>query len=191
MTTKQSFAIYLKTGYDVRGLNLSNEEVSKLFELSVSDAIEVVKSLGGIFKKEVSTEEKPKQSFKEFEQIIAEAREAGLDAVNEMIQKKQIVPMIVTQHSNMLDDNSPVKKEWYVADGVCGFAWINVRPATSRFAKWLKSQNIGSTDSYYGGITIWISEFGQSMQKKETYARAYAEVLRKHGFKAHMMSRMD
>lgn len=79
-----------------------------------------------------------------------------------------------------------------VADGVCGFAWVVLRPATSRFARWA-SANRGARKEYGGGLCLtWVSEFGQSMTRKEAYARAFAEVLRRElNLNVHAHSRMD
>jgi len=109
-----------------------------------------------------------------FEYIYAEARAAGLAA------GKAAVPpvMVVQERASALDDESPVKKEWTVPEGPCGFAWVNVRPGNSKFANWLKKNGLARSDSYAGGVTIWVSEFGQSMVRKEAYARALAESLR-------------
>jgi hypothetical protein len=81
----------------------------------------------------------------------------------------------------------------------CGFAWVNVKPGTSRFARYAKALNTNArhlssgwrADSYYGGITLWVSDYGQNMQQKEAYTNAYAEVLRRHGIAATSNSRMD
>lgn len=99
----------------------------------------------------------------DFQTIYDLAHAAGMAAVN----KLKVVPMVVQQHQNVMDDNSPVTKKWYVADGVCGFAWVNVKPGNSAFANWLKVKKLASRDSYYGGVSIWISDFNQSMQKKK------------------------
>ena len=40
-------------------------------------------------------------------------------------------------------------------------------PARGKFVNWLKKANIGRKDNYYGGYTIWVSEFGQSVTRKE------------------------
>jgi len=91
-----------------------------------------------------------------------------------------------------MNDNSPVVREYPpVMGGVCGFAWINIKPANSRFANYLRSRGIGRTDDYYGGLTIWIGDYGQSMEKKEAYARAAAAVLYDAGIAASAHSRMD
>ena len=76
----------------------------------------------------------------------------------------------------------------------CGFAWVDVRVerTNSREAKALES--IGFRKSYRPKtMTLWdpAQHRGQSMDCKEQGAQAYAEVLRAHGFRAHMGSRAD
>ena len=39
-------------------------------------------------------------------------------------------------------------------------------------------------DSYYGGVCIWISQFGQSVDLKYAYANAMAKVFRDAGIEA-------
>ena len=120
------------------------------------------------------------------EAIHNEAHEAGLKAGNETYVR----PMVVTQRENPFDRNSKIVYQETVADGVCGFAWIKIKPARGKFVAWLKSQNIGDT-SYSGGYDIWVSHFNQSFTRKEEYARAYAHVLGKHGITAIPQSRLD
>lgn len=122
-----------------------------------------------------------------FQEIADQAHQVGLKA----LQACSPTPMVVQQHTNMLDDSSPVKKQWYVSDGVCGFAWINIKPATSQFVRFLKSVGIGSKDSYYGGWTIWVHEGNQSYEKKMAYARAYAKALQDAGINAYASGRLD
>lgn len=128
-----------------------------------------------------------KKNIAWFEEILAEADAAGKAAV----EKLNVVPMVVSSHVNQLDDNSPVVKQWYVPDGVCGFAWVNVKPGNSPFANFIKAKGIGRADSYEGGVRISISDYNQSLQKKEAHAIAFAEVLQAHGIKASGMSRID
>lgn len=79
-----------------------------------------------------------------------------------------------------------------VNDGVCGFAWVNIKPGNSGFAKFLKNNGYARKDDYYGGVTVWVSGYNQSMQKKEAYAGAFARSLRDAGFdRVYSMSRMD
>jgi hypothetical protein len=122
-----------------------------------------------------------------FDCIFATAHEAGMAAAKACTP----VPMIVQQHASMANDASPVEKEWLVGGGVCGFAWIKVNPANCMFANWCKKNNKGKTDSYEGGLTIWVHEFGQSMERKVAYAGAFACVLCEFGIDASTRSRMD
>jgi len=76
----------------------------------------------------------------------------------------------------------------------CGFAWVDVfvTRTNSKEAKALEA--IGFKKSYRAKtMTLWdpAKHNGQSMDCKEVGAQAYADVLRKHGFKAYMGSRAD
>lgn len=77
-----------------------------------------------------------------------------------------------------------------VMDGVCGFAWVKIRPGNSAAAKFAKA-NYGASASYSGGVDIWVSAYNQSMVRKEAYANAFAKVLRDAGINAYGDSRMD
>jgi hypothetical protein len=124
----------------------------------------------------------------EFEELWSKAHQAGMDAG----QNAGVMPMIVGTAASLFGteiDHS--KKTYFVEGGVCGFAWINVKPAHSGFAKWLVVNDHARKDSYYGGITIWVGEFGQSMQRKEAYAGAAMKVLQEAGIKCRFGSRMD
>ncbi len=128
-------------------------------------------------------------NYKKEAAIIVEAEAAGMAAANGCTP----TPMIVGSPSTPLgNDIDPNKKTYYVESGVCGFAWISVKPGNSRIANYLKKSGKGRTDSYAGGVTVWVSEFGQSMERKVAYAGAYARVLYANGIdKAYAMSRMD
>lgn len=78
-----------------------------------------------------------------------------------------------------------------IADGVCGFAWVNVKPGNGQVAKRLVALGLARRDSYAGGVTVWISEYNQSMTRKEAHARAFAKVLQEAGVKAYAGSRID
>jgi len=127
--------------------------------------------------------------MKEFENIFEAADTAGREAVS----KLDVRPMVVG-HAGVFDSKiDQTKPVYYVADGVCGFAWVNIKPGNSKFANWLKKKGLARSDSYYGGVTIWVSEFNQSMQKKEAYAYAFAKVVDEAGVvkQAYASSRMD
>jgi hypothetical protein len=124
-----------------------------------------------------------------------EAGEAALAAATP-------TPMIVQQRVNPLDDGSPVVKQWIVEDGCCGFADIKVRATTTpnrRFLNGLKKAGLAGAeyslpwtkDSYAGGYRYWVSAGGQSLDRKEAYARAFAKVLGDYGVTAYAHSRMD
>lgn len=105
-------------------------------------------------------------------------------------------PMIVSQRANPLDDTSAVEKEWLVPQGVCGFAWVSLKAGNCAFAKWLKKNDYARTDSYAGGICIWVQGFGQSMEMKMAYAGGFSNFLNENidalGFKScYADSRMD
>ena len=76
--------------------------------------------------------------------------------------------------------------------GYCGFAWVQVtEKASTKLGRALKA--VGFTKAYGGGLQLWNpgGSYTQSMDIKETGARAYAEVLKSHGITAYMSSRAD
>jgi hypothetical protein len=113
--------------------------------------------------------------YKSFAEWSHDAHAAGMKAV----QQLEVQPMIVRGGA----------RSYYVADGVCGFAWVSVSPANSSFGRWAKEH--GWRKAYGGGIQLWVGLFNQSMQRKSAYADAYAESLRSHGIPARSGSRMD
>ena len=120
--------------------------------------------------------------------VYADAHAKGISAGNACSP----TPMVVGTPTTPLGDDIDYSKDtYYVSDGVCGFAWVNIKPARGGFVKFLKDNKIGRKDSYYGGYTVWVSHFGQSLARKESYARAFANHLNENGIKAYSMSRMD
>lgn len=116
--------------------------------------------------------------MKTHQELYQEADEAGMAAATDCNPE----PMVVLGGS----------KRYVVDDGPCGFAWINIRPGTSSFAKWLVSNDIARKRPRGGGVDIWVSEFNQSVTYKETYAQAFAKSLRANGFeRAYADSRLD
>lgn len=115
------------------------------------------------------------------------AHEAGMAAG----EAARPTPMVVVQRENPWDDSSPVVRQYApVMDGVCGFAYVTVRPGTSSFAKWLKVHNHGFK-AYYGGVQFSVRAFNQSYEQKVAYARAYAAEVNKVGVAAYVESRVD
>jgi hypothetical protein len=129
-----------------------------------------------------------------FELIYQKAHAAGMSAV----EKLEVVPMIVGQETSFFSGKIDyAKPTYYVADGVCGFAWVDVYPANKGNTKAGKEERkllerFGfRKNDYEKTHQLWVSAYNQSMQKKESYARAFAEVLRENGFKAYAGSRLD
>jgi len=107
--------------------------------------------------------------------IYMEATRAGCAAVNGM----DVTPAIFTNDG---------KEFFYVADGACGFAWVVIRDI--KFANFLKKMGVGRK-RYNGGYLIWVFDYNQSMQKKEAYAEAFAQVLIDNGINAYAESKLD
>jgi hypothetical protein len=100
-------------------------------------------------------------------------------------------PMIVGSPTTALGSDIDYTKETYfVPDGPCGFAWINICPGTSSFARWLVKNGV-ARKAYDGGVNINIRKFGQSMERKEACARAATEIFRAAGITAYAGSRLD
>lgn len=84
----------------------------------------------------------------------------------------------------------------YVLRGLCGFAWVRIRPARGKMVTWLKKNNIGSTDHYRGGYTLWVGSdinvgSTQSVDVKYAAAKAACAVFSKYGIRAYPESRLD
>lgn len=180
MTKRQGWALYCITKKDYRNEGLTYDEASKL-----------IKELGdpNYVKKTKDTKEN------EAQKIMDAAIEAGMEALN----KKIPTPMVVQQHANMLDDNSPVAQSWVVDSGVCGFADIRFKANTTPNRKFLaglkKAGLVGEhgvwSKSYQGGYSYWVSQGGQSLERKEAFAYAFRKVLEANGISAYVSSRMD
>lgn len=117
------------------------------------------------------------QRYTEFEALTAAAHAAGIKAGREC----RPIPMVVCTAAGV-----PIE---CVDDGACGFAWIEF-PGNTAFGRWAKKQGLARSH-YPSGLCIWVSEFGQSIDRKESYAVAYARVLRDGGVKAFAGSRLD
>ena len=131
----------------------------------------------------------------EFEKVFAEASVAYQKAYAEASPR----PMVVGSPSSPLgNDIDPSKPVYYVADGVCGFAWVHFPNGRGNFAKFMK-ENKGGRNSYYAkGYDVWSSHFeredqkrSQSMSRKSAGCRAAADVFRSYGIEASVQSRMD
>lgn len=122
----------------------------------------------------------------DFSALYAAADKAGQDAVKALSVKAMVVGSAKGIFSNEIDYSKPT---YLIEDGACGFAWINLK-GNSAFGKWAKAAGKAAKD-YPSGLSIWVSAFNQSLQKKEAYAYAFAKVLQDNGVYAVAGSRMD
>lgn len=122
----------------------------------------------------------------DYKELCVKADTAGRAAA----AKKVPTPMVVVGPVGL--DNKPQAgcQSYYVPSGVCGFAWVTVRPGNSPCANYLKKLG-WAKPAYGGGVQVWVSQYNQSMELKEAYAEAFAAVLRENGVNAYAGSRMD
>lgn len=197
-TFPQLMALYKDTGkiLELRELGdkLSVERaktmISRMRDQGVSPnvIVEELLALGAFFKDASDTTPKsaPKgKAADPFKALYDEAHKAGDEAAKAM----QPQPMLVAQHANMLDDNSPIVKAYHVSEGSCGFAWVWFKGNTA-WGRWCL-KNKRAEKSYEGGLRIWVSNYGQSIERKFAYAAAFCGVLQKHGITAYPQSRDD
>jgi hypothetical protein len=130
--------------------------------------------------------------------IIKKAHEAGMAAGNSTTPVPMIIGSPTTTFGSDIDYSKPVE---IINAGACGFAYVHIAGNTS-FGRWAlaksKEARIGSSagglfrkSEYYGGLIMPVFEFGQSMERKEAYAREFARVLDSEGVAAYSSSRMD
>jgi hypothetical protein len=140
--------------------------------------------------------EKPLQPVKElvpslsgeqlWDFLFVEAHKAGKKAAEET------VPTPVTWIAAGLDDQPlPGAEPSTVSEGMCGFAWVKF-PADRRkkWGKYLNNREDISLDGY-NKLIMWVRIEGQSIERKEAYAEAFAEVMNENGIKCYAMSRLD
>ena len=114
--------------------------------------------------------------YAKYQEIIDKAYKAGIEAG----KNARPIPMYV------IDQGIPIDR---IDDGACGFAWIAF-PGNTSFGKWAKKQGLARSH-YPSGLCIWDSEFGQSVDRKDAFAGAYAKVLKDNGIDAYSGSRLD
>jgi hypothetical protein len=132
--------------------------------------------------------------LEQFQELCDRADAAGREAVTNL----QVVPMVVGSETGFMSGKIDYSKPTYfVEDGVCGFAWVDVFPEY-KGNTWLGKEErrilkaAGFKEKYGSkAYSLSISDFNQSMQKKEAYARAFAKVLCESGIKCYSCSRLD
>lgn len=118
-----------------------------------------------------------KDRYAMFEQVFNEAWNAGIVAATAIVPRTMVVQ---DMNGNVVD---------VVPEGPCGFAWVRV-PGNTSFAKWLVKHH-RTKPGYPKGIDLWISDYGQSYERKAAHARAMSSYLIDRGIKAWSGSRLD
>jgi hypothetical protein len=117
-----------------------------------------------------------------FREIVARAHRAGDEAAKAV--RPAPLGHIVVSGGGM------APRHFYEPHGACGFAWVVVKPNRGKFAQFLKA-HAGFKKHWEGGISNWIGDYGQEVDRKYAYAREYARVLREAGYSAYANSRLD
>lgn len=129
--------------------------------------------------------QKTSAKYAAFAELFATAKAAGLAA------GEGTTPTPITIYeATPTGEPAPGGKSWHESEGCCGFAWVTIYPGNCAFANYLKKFGLGSK-AYGGGTQIWISEHGQSAERKECHANAMARTLQLAGLKAYAGSRLD
>ena len=170
---KKALDVYYKA-MELNNYKLSEADKKVYFDLKDKlTAIEEQEKLLARTKAEKNTE---------FIAIYYEAYAAGMKAGQEAIP----TPMVVSGGVP-----GEVEKNYYISEGMCGFAWVTIRPSYGKFASWLKAMGYGSYSAYDRAVLIWCHEFNQSVTRKEAFAEAFADVLTKHDIPCSSHSRLD
>lgn len=116
------------------------------------------------------------------------ADQAGRKAAAAVTPTPSYVGTAVSLFDNRIDTTKPV---YYDTAGICGFAWVMIRPGNSSFARWAKAAGFGYA-AYGGGVRISARNIGgQSYEIKTAWAGAFAAVLREAGVDAYADGRLD
>ncbi len=138
-------------------------------------------------KQSASRESSPLFTTKQAEQLLRDAHTAGLLAGNDATPTPMTVGTPTTPLGNQIDYT---KRTYYVSEGVCGFAWVVIRPGNCSLARQAVKLGLAHTN-YGGGVSVWVNDHGQSLERKQKHAQAYAKVLWEHGINASSESRID
>lgn len=137
-------------------------------------------------------------SVAKYERLWAEIQRVSHEA---LAKATPPTPMIVGSPTTPLgNDIDYTKKTWFVADGVCGFAWVVLESGRTGFAQWLLKKGYGHKEYQWGGgykgVSFWCSGAGfpetrQSLELKQQVCRAVARYLNEQGIPAYSNSRID
>lgn len=129
-----------------------------------------------------------REAYKAWKSMIAEKSAARADAkqmfvsllgdsiVNANNNGRSAATVASVEPIGFVRDSSCPNDPYYVASGVCGFAWVVVKGARGLLRSELLEH--GFRLHYGGGLCLWISEHGQSYDKKKAHADEFADSLR-------------
>ena len=120
----------------------------------------------------------------EHHELFQRAYAAGMDALNAAVP----VPMRIVE-ADIWGKPKAGAQVWVEPEGMCGFAWVRIKGNTA-FGREMKKHGLFSR-AYPTGLQFWVGEGGQSVERKEAFARAFAKVLRDNGIDAYAESRLD
>lgn len=123
-----------------------------------------------------------KEKYAGFEALMSVAHQKGLEAGNAVNPR----PMQVVETDLM---GKPIGKVYQCNEGLCGFAYVSLSKGNSSFALWAKKK--GYFKKGYKDTVLSVSLFNQSVERKESYAHAFAQVLRNAGIDCYAWSRLD
>lgn len=161
-----------------------------------------------------------------FQIALEAAYLAGVEAGERAIPRPMVVGTPKDMASSLMGGDGggfdPEKPTYFISEGACGFAWINLRAKGTdgrKFLNWIQEKvksdypagpaldqydertwretsvvNPPRKDSYYGGVSVWVGGFGQSIARKEAFAREFARVINEsaiEGLTAYAGSRLD
>ena len=162
-TRGQTWKLFTLTGEDYRNKGLTYEEADRMIQDALGEK---------------------QKALDEFQDLYDTAYKAGTDAAKES-EIQEVVAVEADIRGNPIAGKSPS-----APFPICGFGWVNIKPGNSKFANWLKKNDL-ARKSYYGGVDIWISDYGQSYDRKVAHASAMARVFSQAGIKAYGTGRLD
>ena len=161
-------------------------------------------TVGAVVKSKARKKSTPRISTAWAEELCREAAAKGEESLKVLIDSNAVEPMVVQERADVMDDSSPVKEEWIVPGGPCGFASIRVKCTNGpsrKFINQLKKAGLAgdqnsfkewSQSDYYGGYMKSFTMIGgQSLAYKTAYAYGFESVLAKAGIDTWIWTRMD
>lgn len=107
--------------------------------------------------------------LKEFRYVLNECLRAAQKAEKACVP----TPMVVVEHTNMIDDSSPIRRMDVVNSGVCGVLIVKL-PRQYKFTKWLVAEGHAHA---YDTWTSLRTPYTQSYERLQAWWRAFHDKL--------------